>query len=193
MKIDDYIGQLKVFSMGSGSLDESLNSLGKNDHAFDNLEKHSSKIGKDHFHNLEEFASLIKIKNLASEISSKKSITSRLLELNSSVDILSRKKIDSNSLKAAIYSVFHDKENGVHLIIDELNSFKLKLNELEKHHSKIYKSLDDKASAHGLSKDHIEHLHSMHASQKKALKGIVSKFIGSSKKHIGKLKGSKRS
>ena len=192
MKTDDYISQLKGFSMANSSLDENLNSLEKNNIAFENLQKHSSKIGKDHLHNLEEFASLVKIKNLASEISSKKSITSRLLELNSSVDLLSKRNIDSDSLKAAIYSVFHDKENGVHFIIDELNSFKSKLNELENHHSKIYKSLDDKTTVHGLSKEHIEHLHSVHASQKKALKGIIANFISVSRKNIVRLKNNKK-
>ena len=188
MKINDYIGQLKGFSAENGSVEDNLDSLNKSSHAFDNLQKHSSRIGKYHLHNLEEFSSLIKIKNLASEISPKKSITERLIRLNSAVDSLPKRKIDSDSLKAAIYSVFHDKENGVHFIIDELNSFKSKLNELENHHSKIYKSLDDKASVHGLQKEHIEHLHSIHASQKKALKGIISKFIGNSKKQIVRLK-----
>ena len=188
MKIDDYIGQLKGFASQNDSLEENLDSLNKSHHVFDSIKKHSSIIGKDSLHNLEEFSSLVKLKNTASEVFLKKSITERIMELNSNVDKVSKGKIDSNSLKAAIYSVFHDKENGVHFIIDELNSFKSKLSELEKHHSKIFRSLDNKASIHGLQKDHIEQLHSIHTSQKKALKGIISKFIGNSREHIKKLK-----
>jgi hypothetical protein len=189
MRIDEYIGQLNGIPSGM-ALDGSLEALNAKNHLFDELPKSASKIGKDHLHGLEEFGSLVKIKSLSSEISSKKSITSRLAALNSAVEAIARKRLDSSSLKAALYSVFHDKESGANIIIDELNRFKSKLNELEKHHSKICNSLDSMASSHGhgLQKEHIGQLHSVHASQKKALKSIISNFISHSRNHVKRLK-----
>ena len=194
--IDRYIDELRGFA-GNGenldlySLKKELNNLSESSNVFDNFEKESASIDKEALEQIKDLSLLIKIKNLASEIKSKSRINEKLHSLHFSLNLLKNDLAADNtkSIKNALHAFLHDDKTRIDAIIDELNDFKAKLEELKIHHLNLFsKSLDGKLEIEGKYSKHIEQLHSMHKKQKDTLISTVKLFLKLTNKHIINLK-----
>ena len=74
-------------------------------------------------------------------------------------------------------------------IINELDDFKSKLDEIKKYYKNLLpKSLDNKLEIENKYDRHIDKLHSIHKKQKQALISTIKLFLRFSKKHVNNLK-----
>ena len=96
---------------------------------------------------------------------------------------------DEKSIKSIVDVFLHNEDSKIDSIIKELNDFRSKINELEKHHSSLLpKGLDNKIELEGKYSRHLENLHSIHKRQKNALVSTIRLFIKYTKKHIKNVK-----
>ena len=188
MDIDSYIDQLRKLAAGAKSL--SLEEVGSEieklhgcSPVFDDFEKQAIYVDKKLLDEISNFDSLFKIRRLASEIKAKKNINGMLESLHSLV--LDAKKASSKiELLSAVNSFLHGGKSKASFVIDELNDFRRKLAEVERHHSQLMpKSLDGRLALEKRA-EHIGRLHEVHAMQSKILKSIAAHFIRHAKKHI---------
>jgi len=192
--VERYIDELKGFADDAKEIDlyslkKELAGLSEASHVFDNFEKESMSIGKEELSQIQDLSSLIKIRNLACEIKDKKAINDRLHSLHFNLNLLKNADAsDSKPIKNAFGAFLHNNETKIDNIIDELNGFKAKLDEIKKHHSSLLpKSLDNKLKIEGKYNKHIENLRSIHKKQKNALVSTIKLFLKLAKRHVKKL------
>ena len=193
MNIEKYIDELRGFSSEGKEIDlyslkKELINLSQSSGVFENFEKESMVIDKDVLSQIKDLSLLIKIRNLASEIKNKKLINDKLHSLHFSLNIL-KNASNISSIKNALNIFLFNDDLKINSMIDELNDFKAKLDEIKKHHSNLMpKSLDNKLEIENKYDKHIEQLHSIHRRQKNALISTVKLFSKLTKKHITNLK-----
>ena len=197
--IEKYINELRRFE-GNGkeldlySLKKELTNLNESSKVFDDFEKESMVVDKEVLKQIQDLSLLIKIRNLASEIKKKKQINDKLNSLHFNLNLLKNNLSINNtkSIKNTFHAFLHDDKTKVDVIINELNDFKAKLEEIKMHHLNLFsKSLDGKLEIENKYSKHIEQLHSMHKKQKDALVSAVKLFLKLTKKHIKNLKSFK--
>ena len=193
--IENYIDELRGFAkegkeMDLYSLKKELMHLSESSKVFEDFEKESSYIDKDLLRQIGDLSSLIRIRKLASEINNKKEITQKLHSLHFNLNLLNNASITNgiSSIKNVIDIFLHNGDTKIDNMINGLNDFKIKINEIKKLHSDLLpKSLDNKLEIENKYKRHIEQLHSMHQRQKGALISTVKLFLKLTKKHIRNL------
>ncbi|MBI2657562.1 hypothetical protein HYX08_02595 [Candidatus Woesearchaeota archaeon] len=179
--VEKYIAELRNAQEKSEadiySLKEELNRLSESK-AFENFERESATVEKTSLEQIKDFGMLLRARSLASAICGKKGITDKLHSMHFSLNMLK-----SGSAKEALDAFLYSKTK-ISNIIDELNDFKAKLEEIERCHSKMLPDgLDSRLHAEKYSA-RVETLRSMHKRQKNALISAVKLFIKMSKKHI---------
>ena len=194
--VDGYIDELRGFA-GTGedldlySLKKELNNLSESSGVFDDFEKETRVVDKKVLAQVQDLSLLIKIKNLASEIKSKSRINEKLHSLHFNLNLLKNNLSINNakSIKNTFHAFLHDGKTKIDCIINELNDFKAKLNEIKKCHSDLLsKTLDNKLEIENKYDRHVEQIYSIHRKQKDALISIVKLFLKLTKKHIKNLK-----
>lgn len=194
--VDNYINELKGFAaegseMDIYSLKKELTNLSQSSKVFENFEKESMVIGKEVLNQIQDLSLLIKIRNLASEIKGKGKINEKLHSLHFSLNLLKNNSATNNakSIKNTLNVFLHDEDTKIDNIINELNDFKTKLDEIKKHHSALLpESLDSKLEIENKYNKHIEQLYLIHKRQKGALVSTIKLFLKLTKKHIKGLK-----
>ncbi|MDP3765114.1 MAG: hypothetical protein Q8R04_01245 [Nanoarchaeota archaeon] len=189
--IEKYIDELKGFASEPEDLDlyslkRELTNLSESSKIFEDFEKESMVIDKDLLKQIGNLSLLIKIKNLASEIKNKKQINDRLHRLHFNLNILKNSSMTKNIplIKNSLDVFLYNEGTKIDTIINELNDFKSKLEEMEKHHSNLLpKGLDNKIKIETKYDKHIEQLHSIHRRQKQALISTVKLFLKMTKKY----------
>ena len=190
--VEKYIDELKNFENVETELDlyslkKELNNLNASSKIFDNFEKESTHIDKDTLKQVQNLSSLMKIRSLASEIKNKKHINGKLHDFHFNLNLLNNAS-DIKALKNTINLFLCNDETKIDAIIDELNDFKTKLDEIKRHHKNLLPtSLDNKLNIESKYGRHIEKLHSIHKRQKDALISTVKLFLKLSKKQIKNL------
>ena len=188
--IEKYLEELESASSGKEmdlySLKDELSSLENLSGAFDSFEKEASIINIDHLKHMEDLSLLLKIKNLASQIKDKKRINKKLHTLHFNLNLLKNKTFTNDRPIKDIVDVFlHNDESKIDMVIDELNDFKTKLEDIKKHHSKLLpKGLDNKIEMESKYGKHIEKLQLIHQKQKSALVSTIKLFVKYAKRHI---------
>ena len=192
--VEEYIEQLKGTSgyekeMGFCSLKKELANLNQSSKVFENFERESMSIGKDALQQMQDLSSLIRLRSLASEIKNKNKINDQLHALHSNLNILKNtSRSDASSIKNVIDIFLHRDDTKIDNIINEMNDFKAKLDEIKKHHSSLLpKSLDNKLNMENKYSKHIEQLHSIHKKQKNVLAATIKLFLKLTKNHIKNL------
>jgi len=156
---------------------------------FDNFEKETFSIDRGHLSQIEDLSLLLKIKNLSSELKSKKEINKKLSSLHFNLNLLKNKTADEKSIKNIVDVFLHNENSKIDSIIVELNDFKNKLDKIRYYHSILLpKGLDNKIELEDKYKKHLENLHSIHKRQKNALISTIRLFIKYTKKHIKNVK-----
>lgn len=198
IKIDDYIDELKgsateLKELDLYSLKKELFDLNKNSEVFDNFYKEAKVIDKDLLAHVRDISSLIKLKNIASELKNKKQINNKLHTLHFNLNIL-KNTSDIKVIKNVFDVFLHNEDSKIDNIINELNDFKIKIDEIKRLHTNFLpKSLDNKLQTENKYNKHIEQLHSIHKKQKDVLISTIKLFLKLTKKHIKKLNASLRS
>ena len=196
--VEKYLNELKGTKeskeMGLYSLKKELDILNNSSKVFDNLEKESMHIDKDALEQIEDFSLLLKIRKLSSEIKNKKTINDNLHTLHFSLNLL--KNVDTGDIKQVknIFNLFlYNNDTKIDNIVNELNDFKHKINQIKKHHENLLpKSLDNKLRLENKYDKHIKLLHSIHAKQKTAFISLVKLFLKFTKKHLKNLQKFKK-
>ena len=192
--IEEYIDELKGIS-GQGkdldlySLKKELIDLDESSNVFENFEEETGIIDKDALNQMQDLSLLIKIKNLASEIKNKKEINDKLHSLHFNLNLLKNNLAtdSTKSIKNSLHAFLHDDKTKIDGIINELNDFKAKLEEIKMHHLNLFsKSLDGKLETENKYSKHIEQLHSIHKKQKDAMVSTVKLFLKTAKRHVKK-------
>ena len=198
VKIDaeKYIGMLNGLGRGGiledwHSIKSSLQELEKSSDAFDNFENASRSISRDELKNAADLSALMEMRKLASQIKEKKMINGKLSHLHSHLRLLNGTPTlnDISPLKSTIDAFLHNDNSKIDLIIDELNDFKKKLSQIDRHHLTLMpKSLEGKIGPQNRYQSHIESLHSIHNMQKNVFMSTLRLFIKMTKENIGHLK-----
>lgn len=198
VKIDvsDYIDELRSFAGESKdpdlySLKRELADLSNSSRIFEDFERNAAVIGRDMLGEIHDFGSLIRIKNLASEIGGKSKINDKLHSLHFSINLLKNASDikDVSPVKGAINAFLRNDETKIDAMVNELNDFKSKLDEIKEHHSNLLpKSLDNRLEIENRYNKHIGHLYSIHKRQKNALVSSIKLFLKLAKRHISSLK-----
>lgn len=165
--------------------------LSESSKVFEDFKKSSMLIGKGMLAQVQNFGSLIKIRNLASEIRNKSRINEKLHSLHFSLNLLKTAPFtnDASAVKNAVNAFLCNNETKIDSMVNELNDFKIKLDKIKEHRSNLsQKSLDNKLEIEGKYDKHIEQLHLIHKKQKNALVSIVRLFLKFTKKHTKSLK-----
>lgn len=165
-------------------------SLDNLSNVFDNFERETFSVDKEHLDQIQDLSLLLKIKNLSSQLKNKKEINKKLNTLHFNLNLLKNKTAaDEKSIKNIVDIFLHNEDSKIDNIIGELNDFKNKLDKIKQHHSKLLpKSLDNKIKLEAKYNRHLENLHSIHKRQKNTLISTVRLFIKYTKKHIKNLK-----
>lgn len=183
--IERYIDELKGIDneakeMSLYSLKKELANLEQSSKVFENFERESMVIGKDALQQIEDLSSLIKIRNLASEIKGKNKINEKLKILHNA--------LDDAPINNVVQVFLYNDDTKIDNIINELSDFKAKLDEIKKRHSTLLpKSLDNKLKMENKYSKHIEQLHSIHKKQKNVLAATIKLFLKLAKNHIKNL------
>ena len=197
VKIDigRYIDELKGFANEGGDIDlyslkKELISLNESSTIFDNFEKESMSIDKNVMQQIEDLSLLIRIRNLASKIKDKRNINDKLHSIHFNLNLLKNSSLsNTSSIKNILDVLLYNNDSKLDNVINELNDFKAKLDEVKKHYKNLLpKSLDNKLEIENKYNKHIEKLHSIHKKQKQALISAIKLFLRFSKKHINNLK-----
>ena len=192
--IEKYINELKGFANEKDidlySLKKELINLNDSSKVFDNFEKESMSIDKDAMQQIEDLSLLIKIRSLASKIKDKRNINDKLHSLHFNLNILKNSSLsNTSSIKNMLNIFLHNDDSKLDNVINELNDFKVKIDEVKKHYKNLLpKSLDNKLEIENKYNRHIEKLHSIHKKQKQALISTIKLFLRFSKKHVNNLK-----
>ncbi len=193
--VENYINELKGFvnegkDIDLYSLKKELISLNESSTVFDNFEKESMSIDKNVMQQIEDLSLLIKIRSLASKIKDKRKINDKLHSLHFNLNILKNSSLsNTSSIKNMLNIFLYNDDSKLDNVINELNDFKSKLDEIKKHYKKLLpKSLDNKLEIENKYNKHIEKLHSIHKKQKNALISTMKLFLRFSKKHVNNLK-----
>ena len=191
--VEKYIDELRGYSRESKDLDlyslkKELIDLNKSSNVFENFEEESRAVDKDVLSQVKDLSSLIKIKNLASEIKDKKQISEKLHSLHFNLNLLSNSQShDASSIKNILDVFLKNQDARIDVIINELNDFKTKLEEIKKLHSSLLsKGLDNRIKIEAKYNKHIEGLQSMHKRQKDTFMSAVNLFLKMAKNHINK-------
>ncbi len=165
-------------------------SLDNLSNVFDNFERETFSVDKEHLDQIQDLSLLLKIKNLSSQLKNKKEINKKLNTLHFNLNLLKNKTAaDEKSIKNIVDIFLHNEDSKIDNIIGELNDFKNKLDKIKQHHSKLLpKSLDNKIELEAKYNRHLENLHSIHKRQKNTLISTIRLFIKYTKKHIKNLK-----
>ena len=173
------------------SIKSSLQELEKSSAAFDNFENASRNIGKDELKQVEDLSALMEMRKLASQIKQKKEITGKLSHLHSHLKLLNETPTlnDISPLKSTIDAFLHSNNSKIGIIIDELNDFKRKLSQIDRHHLTLMpKSLEGRIGPQNRYQSHIESLHSIHNMQKNVFMSTLRLFIKMTKDSINQMK-----
>ena len=192
--VEKYIDELRDFETEEKDMD--LYSLKREiadlsaSNVFDNFEKETRVIDKETLGKIRALSSLIKLRSLASDLKNKKQINDKLHTLHFNLNLLKNAEINEIKPIKNIFNLFlHSNETKIDSIINELDDFKAKLDEIKKHHSNLsLKSLDNKLKVENKYSRHIEELCSTHKKQKHALASTIKLFLKMTKKHIKNLK-----
>ena len=184
IRIEDYIDQLRGLhtqKIEEHEIEKELSVLDRHSWVFDKLHKDASAI---HSSVLEhsDFSALLKFRSLASEMRKKKEINDRLKNIYSNAIILKGETINSRLLPETVSAFIKDEKNGFVPIIDQLNSFKSKLDQLSRHNFKI--PLDSRLALAGRHQSNIEHLGLIHKKQKQLFKAIALMLVSNARKQI---------
>lgn len=190
--IEKYIDELRGFATEEKDIDmyslkKELLSLSESSKVFEDFEKESMLIDKEMLKQVEDLSLLIKIRSLASEIKDKSRINEKLHSLHFNLNFLKTSLMANNapSLKNVLDIFLYNDDSKIDTIIDELNDFKIKLDEIKKHYTNLLpKSLDNKLEIENKYNNHIDRLHSIHKRQKGALISTIKLFLKLTKKHI---------
>ena len=121
-------------------------------------------------------------------LKNKKHINGKLHDFHFNLNLLNNAS-DIKALKNTINLFLCNDETKIDAIIDELNDFKTKLDEIKRHHKNLLPtSLDNKLNIESKYGRHIEKLHSIHKKQKNALISTVKLFLKLAKRHLDNLK-----
>lgn len=195
VKIDigNYIDELRGFASEEKELDlyslkKELIDLNKSSKVFDAFEKETTFIDKNTLKQIQDLSLLMKIRNLALQIKNKKQINDKLHSLHFNLNIL-KNAAEIKSVKNAINLFLYNNETKIDTLINELNDFKGKIEEIKKHHSNLLpKSLDNKLEIEHKYNKHIEQLRSIHKRQKNVLISTIKLFLKLTKRCIKSLK-----
>ena len=194
--VEKYIDELKNASSKEKeadlySLKKELLKLDNASKIFDDFEKKAAYIDKNTLEQIQDFSSLIKLRSLASELKNKKEINGKLHSLHFSLNLLKNGSMasDISAIKNVLGIFLYNDETKIDGIINELNDFKIKIDEIKKHYSNLLpKSLDNKLNAENRYDKHIEQLHLIRNKQKDALISTINIFLKSAKKRMKNLK-----
>ena len=187
-----YIDQLKGLSGVKNetdlySLKRELLDLSESSKTFNEFEKESMSIGKDLLEQVTGLGHLVKIRKLSSELGNKREINEKLHTLHFNLILMKNAFAanDINSLKKAAGVFLHRKDSNIDNVINELNDFKSKLDQLKIHRSNLLKnSLENKIGLGNKYARHMEKQHSIHERQKCALISTVRLFVKLTREHI---------
>ena len=194
--VEKYIDELKNASSKEKeadlySLKKELLKLDNASKIFDDFEKKAAYIDKNTLEQIQDFSSLIKLRSLASELKNKKEINGKLHSLHFSLNLLKNWSMasDISAIKNVLGIFLYNDKTKIDGIINELNDFKIKIDEIKKHYSNLLpKSLDNKLNAENRYDKHIEQLHLIRNKQKDALISTINIFLKSAKKRMKNLK-----
>ena len=164
--------------------------LNESSKVFDDFEKESMHIDKNTLKQVQDLSLLVKIRNLASELKNKKEINGKLHSLHFNLNLAKNASVENNprAIKALFDAFLHSDETKIDTIINELNEFKTRLDEIKKYHSKLLpKSLDNKLKIDAKYHKHVEYLYSIHKRQKSALISATRLFLKLTKNHVKSL------
>ena len=192
--IEDYIDELKGISTEAKDIDlyslkRELVNLDESSKVFGDFEKNAMVIDKEVLSQVQNLGSLVKIRNLASEIKNKGKINEKLHSLHFKLNLLKDASVtDVSTIKNMLNVFLYNNESKIDNIINELNDFKTKLDGLKKCQSDLFpKSLDNKLKIESKYGKYIEQLHLIHARQKNALASTIRLFLKFAKRYIKNL------
>ena len=192
--VEKYIDELRNFAteekdMDLYSLKREIADLSASS-VFDNFEKETRVIDKETLGKIRALSSLIKLRSLASDLKNKKQINDKLHTLHFNLNLMKNAEINEiKPIKNILNLFLHSNETKIDGIINELDDFEAKLDEIKKNHSNLsLKSLDNKLKVENKYSRHIEELCSIHKKQKHALASAIKLFLKMTKKHIKNLK-----
>ena len=142
--IEKYIDELKGLASEPEELDlyslkKELTNLSESSKVFEDFEKESMVVDKDLLKQIDNLGLLIKIRNLASEIKNKKQINDKLHSLHFNLNLLKNTPLENSikTIKIAFNTFLYDNETKIDSIINELNDFKTKLDEIKNQHKNL--------------------------------------------------------